>query len=174
MTNPPLDTELWREQGKKVKPAATEANVPPTPPTLPAGAQPLIPPSYPTFPPPGYPPINYPPHGYLPHGYPQYPSPYQMYPPMSPANFYPLPYPQPPQPTDRQSSPPPADGTSAKDFCKEYELGDEVLAGLTALKFQIGDDHREITPELLHEVKFARHHWKRFCKAYSKYKHSSK
>jgi hypothetical protein len=60
------------------------------------------------------------------------------------------------------------------DFCEEYNLGNEVLKGLEALSFQMGDDHREITHEMLSEVGFACHHWKRFCKAYSKYKHSKK
>jgi len=90
---------------------------------------------------------------------------------MATPNFYPPPH---LQPTDRCSSPPPANGTSIIDFCTEYRLGDEVLDGLTALKFQMGDDHREITPESLSEVNFAQHHWKRFCKAYSKYKHANK
>jgi hypothetical protein len=90
---------------------------------------------------------------------------------MYPAGFYPPPH---LQSADRQSSPPPADGISINDFCNEYSLGNEVLDGLIALQFQIGDDHREISPELLLEVKFARHHWKRFCQAYSKYKHAEK
>ena len=172
LANPPIEVELWKAQGKKVKPAEhRDANGPSTPSTLPAGTQPLMPPvPYPTFPPVGYPPINYPPVSYPPVGYPPYPSPYLMYPPMGVASHYP---PHPP-PADRQSSPPPADGMNIIDFCGEYKLGGEVLEGLTALKFQIGDDHREITPEMLLEVKFAPHHWKRFCKAYSRYKHVGK
>ena len=60
---------------------------------------------------------------------------------------------------------------SINNFCAEYNLGAEVLEGLTALKFQIGDDHQIITPEVLSEVHFACHHWVWFCQAYQKYKH---
>jgi hypothetical protein len=106
--------------------------------------------------------------GYPPFGYPQaiYPNPYLPYPHMG--------YPPHPQSTDHQSSPPPADGVNVADFCQEYDLGDEVLNGLNALQFRMGDDHREVTPGVLDKVQFARHHWKRFCQAYSKYKHTNK
>ena len=97
--------------------------------------------------------------------------PYPMYPPMAHPSFSPMP---PARPTDHQSSPPPADGISIEDFCAEYDLGAEVLDGLTALRFRIGDDHRTITPEVLSEVHFARHHWAWFCRAYRKYKHIHK
>ena len=45
----------------------------------------------------------------------------------------------------------------------EYNLGEEVLEGLTALKFQMGDDHQTVTPEAPSEVYFACHHWVQFC-----------
>ena len=94
-----------------------------------------------------------------------------MYPPMGAANLYPPPH---PQAADCQSSPLPADGTSIADFCTEYNLGTEVLEGLTMLQFQIGDDHQEITSKSVLEAKFAQHHWKQFYQAYSKYKHTKK
>ena len=170
MTNPPLDTELWREQGKKVKPVAEPRNqsgsIAPTPPV--GTYHPVAPVSYPPFPPSdpltGFPPFSYPPTVFPPYA----PNPYLAYPHMP---GFPPPY---PQPTDNWSLPPPPDGASVTDFCQEYNLGDEVLSGLNALQFQMGDDHREISPEQLDKVKFARHHWKRFCRAYSKYKHANK
>ena len=48
-------------------------------------------------------------------------------------------------------------------FCQEYDLGDGVLDRLDALQFRMGDDHWEISLELLDVAKFARHRWKRFC-----------
>jgi len=93
-----------------------------------------------------------------------------MYPPIGPPSFY-TPH---PQPTDHQSSPPPADGMSINDFCMEYNLGVEVLDGLVALQFQIGDDHRVVDPEVLSKAGFARHHWARFCREYRNYKNACK
>lgn len=147
LTNPPIELRLWRDKGKKIQPDHQGNNQN-------ASAMPLTAP-YPTFPPTGYPP------------YPPYP----MYPTMGFPNFHPTPH---AQPTDHQLSPPPADGIGVDDFCTEYNLGAEVLDGLTALRFRIGDDHWTITPEALSEVHFAPHHWGRFCRAYRKYKHANK
>ena len=153
-----------------MKPAAEPRNQPSStdPPTPSTGTQHLMAPVPYPFPP-SYPPMGFPPFGYPPTVYPPYaPNPYMAYPHMP---SYPPPH---PHFTDRQSSPPPPDGVSVADFCQEYDLGDEVLGGLNALQFRMGDDHREISPELLDRAKFARHHWKRFCQAYRKYKHANK
>lgn len=141
--------DLWKTQGKKLKPATENhgTNVPPTS-AIQAGMQSPIPPvPFPTFPPTGYPPISYPQAGY-----PPYQNPYSMYPLIRTPNFYTPPN---PQPVDQRSSPPSADGMTTAEFCGKYNLRDEVLQGLTVLRFWIGDDHREITPESLLEVKFA-------------------
>jgi len=63
---------------------------------------------------------------------------------------------------------------SIDDFCMEYNLRVEVLDGLVALQFQIGDDCWVVAPEVLSKAGFAHHHWAQFCREYCNYKNACK
>jgi hypothetical protein len=75
-----------------------------------------------------------------------------------------------PETMQLSSSLPMPDG-NIHEFCKQYNLSEDVKRGLEKLEFQIGDDIKNLPKEVYKSVGFTYLSWQRVLKAYSKHKH---